>query len=119
MSPIMKRSLNPMKFLAALALLAFVVGCATMQKEQLLSEAGFKTVTASTPKQQQRLKNADAGQNYFREEAQWENLLRLPGPRSQPILCWRPGSISEIPTTSFAAETERREDRCRDGRTRG
>ena len=44
----MKRLLNPMKFLAALALLAFAVGCATTQQtqqtENLLSQAGFKTV---------------------------------------------------------------------------
>lgn len=61
----MKRLLNPMKFLAALALLAFALGCATKQQtqqtENLLSEAGFKTVSASTPKQQQRLKTLEPG----------------------------------------------------------
>ncbi len=58
----MKRLLNPMKFVAALALLAFAVGCATThQPENLLSEAGFKTVSASTPKQQQRLKTLEPG----------------------------------------------------------
>jgi uncharacterized lipoprotein YmbA len=46
-----------MKFLVAFALLAFAVGCATTQQtENLLSAAGFKTVIASTPKQQQHLK---------------------------------------------------------------
>ena len=58
----MKRLLNPMKFLAALALLAFAVGCVTTQQtENLLSAAGFKTVTASTPKQQQHLKTLKPG----------------------------------------------------------
>ena len=53
----MKRPLNPMQFLAALTLLAFAMGCATPQQtENLLSAAGFKTVTASTFKTQQRLK---------------------------------------------------------------
>jgi hypothetical protein len=51
-----------MKFLAALALLAFAVGCATTQQtENLLPAAGFKTVTASTPKQQQHLKTLKPG----------------------------------------------------------
>jgi hypothetical protein len=57
----MKCLLNPMKFLAALALLTFAVGCATMQEEHLLSAAGFKTVTPSTPKQQERLKTLTPG----------------------------------------------------------
>jgi hypothetical protein len=58
----MKRRLNSMKFLAALALLAFAAGCATTQQtENLLSAAGFKTVTASTPEQQQRLKTLEPG----------------------------------------------------------
>jgi hypothetical protein len=57
----MKRLLNPMKFMAALALLAFAVGCATMQKEHLLSEAGFKPITPSTPTQQQHLKTLTPG----------------------------------------------------------
>jgi uncharacterized lipoprotein YmbA len=52
-----KRLLTPMKFLVAFALLAFAVGCATTQQtENLLSAAGFNTVIASTPKQQQHLK---------------------------------------------------------------
>jgi hypothetical protein len=58
----MKRLLNPMKFVAALALLAFALGCATThQPEKLLSEAGFKTVSASTLQQQQRLKTLEPG----------------------------------------------------------
>jgi hypothetical protein len=51
-----------MKFLAALVLLSFAVGCATTQQtENLLSTAGFKTVPASTPKQQERLKTLTPG----------------------------------------------------------
>jgi hypothetical protein len=58
----MKRLRNPTKFLAALALLTFGVGCATTQQtENLLTEAGFKTVAASTPKQQQSLKTLKPG----------------------------------------------------------
>ncbi len=58
----MKCSLNPIKFLAALALLAFALGCATTQRtENLLSAAGFKTVAASTPKHQEHLKTLTPG----------------------------------------------------------
>ena len=58
----MKCLLNPMKLLAALALLAFAVGCATTQQtENLLSAAGFKTVPASTPEQQEHIKTLKPG----------------------------------------------------------
>ena len=53
---IMKGLLNTMKILAALALLDFAVGCATQQKEKLLSTAGFKTISVSTPEEQQHLR---------------------------------------------------------------
>jgi len=61
-SPLMKTRINPIKLLCALAVLAFAVGCATTQQtENLLSAAGFKTVIASTPKQQQHLASLPAG----------------------------------------------------------
>jgi hypothetical protein len=57
----MKRLLNPMKFLAALTLVAFAVGCAMQQKEKLLSEAGFRTQSVSTPEGQQHLRTLQQG----------------------------------------------------------
>jgi hypothetical protein len=57
----MKRLLNPMKFLATLALAAFALGCATQQQEKLLSEAGFRTKSVSTPEGQQHLKTLTQG----------------------------------------------------------
>jgi hypothetical protein len=53
---LMKRLLDPMKVLAALALVALAVGCATQQQEKLLSEAGFRTSSISTPEGQKHLK---------------------------------------------------------------
>ena len=52
----MKGLLNTIRILAALALLDFAVGCATQQKEKLLSTAGFKTISVSTPEEQQHLR---------------------------------------------------------------
>ena len=51
------------KILGAIAILALAAGCATdtKSKENLLSAAGFKTVIASSPKQQQHLKSLPAG----------------------------------------------------------
>jgi hypothetical protein len=57
----MKRLLNPMKLLATLALAAFALGCATQQQEKLLSEAGFRTKSVSTPEGQQHLKTLTQG----------------------------------------------------------
>ena len=58
----MKTLFNPTKVLCLLALLAFGAGCATTQQtENLLSAAGFKTVIASTAKQQQHLASLPAG----------------------------------------------------------
>jgi hypothetical protein len=57
----MKPFLNPVKLSAALALL-ILAGCATTQHmETFLTAAGFKTVTATTPKQEQRLKSLPPG----------------------------------------------------------
>ena len=53
------------RFFGALALLALVTGCATTQTTQttdLLTAAGFKLVTADTPKKQELLKSLPAGQ---------------------------------------------------------
>jgi hypothetical protein len=99
-----------MKLLTALALLAFAGGCATEQQqtENLLSAAGFKTVIASTPEQQEYLKTLKQGK-LTAVKRHWEKLLRLPRSPSQPTLCWRSGSVSEIPANSFAEEAEQRE----------
>jgi hypothetical protein len=53
----MKPKLNGFSLIAAFALVVLTAGCAnTGQTESLLSSAGFTTVTASTPQQQQHLK---------------------------------------------------------------
>ena len=52
----MNRLVNPLKFLATLALVVFALGCATQQKEKLLTQAGFRTSGVSTPESQQHLK---------------------------------------------------------------
>ena len=58
----MRSLLNSTKLLMGLALLAFAGGCATgQQTENLLSAAGFKTVIASTPEQQEYLKTLKQG----------------------------------------------------------
>ena len=45
------------RLMGAFALLAFAVGCAnTSQTENMLSAAGFRTIVAATPPQQQHLK---------------------------------------------------------------
>ena len=47
--------------MGALALLALTFGCANrLQTENLLSAAGFKTILATTPQQQQHLKTLPA-----------------------------------------------------------
>jgi len=53
----MKKILTPFKMITALAVLALSVGCAgTQHTEQMLSEAGFKRIVASSPRQEQHLK---------------------------------------------------------------
>ena len=51
------------KILGALALLALAAGCATdtKNKENIMTAAGFKTIVASSPGQQQHLKSLPAG----------------------------------------------------------
>jgi hypothetical protein len=52
-----KQILSGSNLVCAFALIAMVVGCAhTQQTENLLSAAGFRTVIATTPQQQQHLK---------------------------------------------------------------
>ena len=62
----MKHLFSPLSILGALAFLALAVGCATTgtgplssaaaRTESLLTSAGFKTKTPSTPRQQQHFK---------------------------------------------------------------
>lgn len=52
-----KQILSDFSLVSAFAFIALVVGCAhTQQTENLLSAAGFRTVIATTPQQQQHLK---------------------------------------------------------------
>lgn len=65
----MKSILQPAKLLCAAVLLALGVGCATTQQtENLLSAAGFKTVIATTAKQQQHLAALPAGKITTRQK---------------------------------------------------
>jgi hypothetical protein len=57
----MKRPFDPLKLLAILALVCFALGCATQQQEKLLSEAGFRTRSVSSPEGQQHLKTLTPG----------------------------------------------------------
>jgi hypothetical protein len=53
----MKHILTGFNLMGAIALLALALGCAnTQQTESLLSAAGFRTIIATTAKQQQHLK---------------------------------------------------------------
>ena len=57
----MKKILTSFQFLGAILLLALVTGCATTKHtEQMLTDAGFKPVVASTDKQLQHLKSLPA-----------------------------------------------------------
>jgi hypothetical protein len=60
----MKQSLTPFRVAGAIALLALATGCATTQTTQtdLLTAAGFKLVTADTPKKQELLNTLPKGQ---------------------------------------------------------
>lgn len=61
----MKQSFTPFKILGAIALLALAAGCATTSTTQttdMLTAAGFKLVTADTPKKQEVLDTLPKGQ---------------------------------------------------------
>src|SRR6266516_3820677 len=67
----MKKLLTLTSIVSAMAILALVTGCQTMatnsseiassKKENLLAQAGFKTKTVTTPKQQQRVSQLAQG----------------------------------------------------------
>ena len=53
----MKHLFTGFNLIGAIALLAFIVGCAnTQHTENLLSAAGFRTIAANTPQRQELLK---------------------------------------------------------------
>ena len=61
----MKQLFKPFRVPGAIALLALAVGCATTSTTQttdMLTAAGFKLVTADTPKKQELLKSLPTGQ---------------------------------------------------------
>ena len=60
----MNRPYRIFRFVGALALLTFVIGCATTgpQTQDLLVAAGFKPYAADTPQKQELLKSLPAGQ---------------------------------------------------------
>jgi hypothetical protein len=61
----MRQSFKPFRVVGAIALLAIATGCASTQTTQttdLLTAAGFKLVTADTPKKQELLKSLPTGQ---------------------------------------------------------
>jgi hypothetical protein len=61
----MKQSFTPFRVIGAIVLLAIATGCATSsttQKTDLLTAAGFKLVTADTPKKQELLNTLPKGQ---------------------------------------------------------
>ena len=60
----MKLTLKPFQIAAAIALLIIATGCATTEtaKTDLLTSAGFKLVTADTPKKQELLKSLPVDQ---------------------------------------------------------
>jgi hypothetical protein len=60
----MNQSSRPFRFIGALALLTFVIGCATTgtQTQDLLVAAGFKPYPADTPEKQELLKSLPTGQ---------------------------------------------------------
>jgi hypothetical protein len=58
----MKKLITLFKLACACCLLAPAIGCKTTQNtESLLAQAGFKTLTATTPEQQAHLKSLRAG----------------------------------------------------------
>jgi hypothetical protein len=60
----MKRSFRPFQVLGAITLLALAAGCATTSTSttDMLSAAGFRLVTADTPKKQELLNTLPKGQ---------------------------------------------------------
>jgi len=62
----MKQLFNPFKIISAIALVALAAGCATTsstsQTSDLLTAAGFKLMTADTPKKQEVLNTLPKGQ---------------------------------------------------------
>lgn len=61
----MKKSFKPFRILGAIALLAIGTGCATTSTTQttdMLTQAGFKLVTADTPQKLELLKSIPTGQ---------------------------------------------------------
>lgn len=60
----MKQLFTPFRILGAITLLALATGCATTSTSttDMLSAAGFKLVTADTPKKQELLKSLPTGQ---------------------------------------------------------
>lgn len=61
----MKQLFTPFRILSAIALLALAAGCATTSTTQttdMLTAAGFKLVTADTPKKQELLASLPTGQ---------------------------------------------------------
>jgi hypothetical protein len=62
----MKQLLNPFRIVSAIALLALAAGCATTssttQTTDMLTAAGFKLMTADTPKKQDVLNTLPKGQ---------------------------------------------------------
>jgi hypothetical protein len=60
----MKQSFKPFRIVGAIALLALAAGCATTSTSQtdMLTAAGFKLLTADTPKKQEVLNTLPKGQ---------------------------------------------------------
>ena len=60
----MRQTFNPLGIVAGIALLVMAAGCATTETvhTDLLTKAGFKLVTADTPKKQELLKSLPADQ---------------------------------------------------------
>ena len=60
----MKQLFTPFRILSAIALLALATGCATTSTSQtdMLTAAGFKLMTADTPKKQELLNTLPKGQ---------------------------------------------------------
>ena len=116
----MKRTTELLNLIAAAALVAFVIGCASAprQTEDLLSAAGFKARPATTPQQQAHLKTLPprkvtmvvrAGKTYYvypdephqllyvGQEAQFQEYQRL---RQQHQMAKEQAEAAETKTES-------------------